>query len=180
MKKILLKSCLTVAFALCAQATMAEYLYCAIGDGSSVPTYSYDPFETVSYDYATIVMVSADGSSRSDYLKVYGGGETSPSGITVASGSNEPFYAELPENYSDTYNTFLFELWTSNQAGAIKEAWQRYSLADVTGSIVGGSSPSGGSPLAVTSVIPEPTGGVLMLLGVAALAMRRKDKKVLN
>ena len=181
MKTLSKRICLSAAIALVAQIATADFLYCFIGNGDGTASSVWVPSGEVSYDYATIVMVSADGSSRSDYLKVYGSGETSSSSITVASDSYEAFYAELPDNYEEeAYNTFLFELWTSNATGAIKEAWQRYSLADVTGSIVGGSSASGGSPLTVTSVIPEPTGGVLMLLGLAALAVRRKDIKDLN
>ena len=125
-------------------------------------------------------MLSADGLKNSGYLSVYESGQTTSSGITVMSGSQEPFYVELPENYETTYNTFLFELWSSGETETIREAWQRYSLADAVDNIVKGGSASGGSPLAVTSVIPEPTGGVLMLLGMAVLAVRRKNMKDSN
>ena len=168
-----------MAIALAAQFAGADYLYCAIGDGANEPAYSYNPSEFVGYDYATIVMVSANGKS-SGYLSVYESGKTTSSGITVMSGSHEPFYVELPENYETTYNTFLFELWSSGETETIREAWQRYSLADAVDNIVKGGSASGGSPLTVTSVIPEPTGGVLMLLGMAVLAVRRKNMKDLN
>ena len=180
MKTLSKRICLSAAIALVAQIATADFLYCFIGNGDGTASSVWVPSGEVAYDYATIVMVSADGSSRSDYLKVYGSGETSSSSITVASDSYEAFYAELPDNYEEAYNTFLFELWTSSQTGAIKEAWQRYSLADAVDNIVKGGSASGGSPLAVTSVIPEPTGGVLMLLGMAVLAIRRKDIKDLN
>ena len=180
MKTLSQRICLSAAIALVAQFARADYLYCAIGDGVNEPTFSYNSSEHVSYDYATIVMLSADGLNNSGYLSVYESGKTSSSGITVMSGSREPFYVELPANYDTTYNTFLFELWTSGETETIRKAWQRYSLADAVDNIVKGGSASGGSPLAVASVIPEPTGGVLMLLGMAVLAIRRKDIKDLN
>lgn len=167
MKKTLVKSCLTVALALCAQAVMADYLYFLVGDDSgNSPTYNDDP---VVYSYATVKMTGAGDSSG--YLELYAGGATESSGIAMMSGSTAPAYAKLPDNYKNAYSTFLVELWNGD---ANRVAWQSYNLAGVGGNIVGSNAQ--GSQLNVTTVIPEPTGGMLMLLGMAVLAMRRKAR----
>ena len=94
MKKILVKSCLTVALALCAQAAMAEYLYFLVGDDSgNSPTYNDD---SVVYTYATVKMTGTDDS---DYLQLYAGGATDSSGVAMLAGSTDPAYAKLPDGY---------------------------------------------------------------------------------
>lgn len=181
MKNTFFRICLFAAIALCAQFATADYLYCLVGDsGGNAPKYSYDPTQSVSYDFATVVMIKDDGSSKSGYLPLYAGGATESSGGSMWAGSTEPLYAKLPENYEKTYNTFLFELWTPGQGTSELVAWQRFSLDEVKkgGHVVDGSAQ--GTTLYVTSVIPEPTGGVLMLLGMAVLAIRHKDIKDLN
>ena len=177
MKKGFANSFLTVAIALCAQFAGAEYLYCAIGNGSTAPTYYYNG-QFADYDYATVVMVSPDAASRSDYLEFYEVGATTSSGIAMTSDTTEPAYAKLPENYETTYNTFLFELWTSGADVGELVAWQSFSLSEVQrgGHIVGGTGQ--GTALNVTTVVPEPTGGMLMLFGMVVLAMRRKTMMV--
>ena len=172
--------CLSSAIALAAQFALADYLYCIVGNGEGKATYSYNG-ESFDYSFVTIVMLPSTGEDRSDYLDFYAGGAATSIGSAMSSNSKEPLYAELPNDYEDQqYNTFLFELWTQNGSEFTKTAWQRYSLAQVADNIVRSGSPSGGSPLAVTSVIPEPTGGVLMLLGMAVLAVRRKNMKDSN
>lgn len=186
MKNTFFRICLFAAIALCAQFATADYLYCLVGDsGGNAPKYSYDPTQSVSYNFATVVMIKDDGSSKPVYLPLYAGGEdageeATPSGWSMDAESTEPLYAKLPENYETNYNTFLFELWTAGQDTSELVAWQRFSLDEVKkgGHIVDGSAQ--GTTLYVTSVIPEPTGGVLMLLGMAVLAIRRKDIKDLN
>jgi len=166
MKKTLIRSCLSVALALCAQAAMAEYLYFLVGDESgAAPTYND---AQVAYSYATVKMTGAD--SESSYLSLYEGGATEPSGVAMMAGSTDPAYAMLPNDYAN-YSTFLFELWDATNG---RVAWQRYSLASASsdGHIVGGTGQ--GTALNVTTVVPEPAGGVLVLLGMAVLAMRRK------
>ena len=179
MKRLLTRFCLCSAIALGAQIATADFLYCFIGNGDGTASSVYVPSGKVSYDYATVVMISQDGSKTSDYLDFYESGATEPLEGPMASTSTKPLYVGLPDDYETTYNTFLFELWSSGTT-AVREAWVRYSLAEVTSNIVKGNSTSGGSPLNVTSVIPEPTGGVLVLLGLAALAVRRKNKGDLN
>ena len=170
MKKMLIRSCLSVALALCAQAAMADYLYFFVGDDSgNAPKYNNEP---VGYTYATVKMVDNIEGSESSYLSLYEGGATTSSGVAMMAGSTDPAYAKLPDNPS--YNTFLVELW--NNDGRV--AWQSYSLDDVRlgGHIV--SSSAQGTPLNVTTVVPEPTGGVLMLLGRAVLTIRRKTRMI--
>lgn len=166
MKKTLIRSCLSVALALCAQAAMAEHLYFLVGDESGdPPTYNDAP---VDYSYATVKMTGAD--SESSYLSLYAGGATEPSGVAMMAGSTDPAYAMLPNDYAN-YSTFLFELWDATND---RVAWQRYSIESARsgGHIVDGTGQ--GTALNVTTVVPEPTGGMLMLFGMVVLAMRRK------
>lgn len=170
MKTLLKQVCLSVALALCAQAAIAEYLYCLVGDESgAAPTYNDAP---VDYSYATVKMTGAD--SESSYLSLYQGGATEPSGVAMMKGSTDPAYAMLPNDYAN-YSTFLFELWDATNG---RVAWQRFSLNEVQsgGHIVDGTGQ--GTALNVTTVVPEPTGGMLMLFGMAVLAMRRKTMMV--
>lgn len=156
--------------ALMVQIATADLLYFQLGGSSHEVTYSYNG-ETVNYDFATVAMVYANGEKANNYMLLYSGGQTTSDNIFIASESTSPIYAGLPADYNDgTYKGVLFELWASGDALV---GYQNFSLDEMGGHIVGGTNQSG-SPLAVTSVVPEPTSGMLVVLGMAGLALRRK------
>lgn len=149
----------------------ADYLYCLVDNPE------YDG-KNVQYDYATVAVAGVGGENPSDALEFYAGGATESIGDAMSSSSTEALYAILPSNYSSSYSTFLFELWSYDTENRV--AWNVFSIsdADEKGNIVKGYSTSGGTPLKVSTVIPEPTGGMLMLFGMVVLAMRRKTMMV--
>lgn len=146
----------------------ADYLYAMIENAQSV----YDG-TSISFDYATFSIPSQEG-----YLNISGGAGSgvTVSGTGVSSDENDrsstagAFYV----GDEDTkFNTFLVELWL-NDNDPTRVGWQQYSLAQVSGHIVTTTGGSGETPLTITSVIPEPTSGLLLLLGMAGLALRRR------
>lgn len=145
----------------------ADYLYAMIKDAQSV----YDG-TSISFDYATFSIPSQEG-----YLNISGGAGSgvTVSGTGVASDDTDrstggAFYVG---GEGTTFNTFLVELWL-NDNDPTRVGWQQYSLAQVRDHIVTTTGGSSDKPLTITSVIPEPTSGLLLLLGMAGLALRRR------
>lgn len=167
--------CLFTAIAFMSQIARADYLYWCL----DTPKYGNTSIE-VDFDYATVIMT--DGADKeSDPLQLYGGGASGSVGETLSARSTEPVYAWF--DVDKTYNTFLFELWKNGEQDevAIRVAWQSYAIDGVSGHIFSPSSIAiSNVPLLLNSVAPEPTSGVLVLLGLAVLAIRRKDIKDLN
>jgi len=165
-----LKIALASLAALCAASAYAaadSYIYWMVDDAK----YSYNPSESVSFKYATI---SVDGGET--YLSLYDtAGNVTGKGL-LANQDGSPgtstgsAYAGLFDDTSAV--SFLVELWMDSST---KVGWQTYSMDMVAGSIFKGTEGGGGSPLRVTSVVPEPTSGLLLLLGVAGLALKRKS-----
>lgn len=162
----MVKSVLLVAVIALASAVRAEsYLYWMV-DSSSASAYDWD--------YAAIKVVN-DGN-RVGYLtmdkekKFYADGANGIGGAWASLGSYESnTYSFIVELYSDENG------WQAQTSSAI--AYQ--ALSD--GGYLYNSMPSGGNKLVFgnfTSSAPEPTSGVLMLIGVSVLALRRKSVKV--
>ena len=89
-------------------------------------------------------------------------------------------YSTLGANYTDA--TFFIELWNSNKFAAKSEA-QTY--AQVKDNIFGGNpmSPvaaaaSGFMPAGGTYNVPEPTSGLLFLIGGMLLGLKRRRQQV--
>lgn len=167
----IIKKFTTAAFvALAALAARSEYLYWMI----SQPDPTAENY--TAFDYAT---VKIDG--QSDYLSL--GDPDDPSanyGTEAVSGEDgysmdEGAYAlisgyqELPAG-----TQFLFELWSDSSADRV--GWASYTKGEIAGYVVNSFNQMAGNPLAVTQprLVPEPTSGMLLLLGVAGLALRRR------
>ena len=69
--------------------------------------------------------------------------------------------------------TFLVELWSSSNDGTLV-AYQTYVGAEILGHIFGSANAGGSTPLTVTTVVPEPSCALLLLLGISAIALRRR------
>ena len=162
----------SLVVALASASASAGYLYCMIENAENV----YNG-EAIVFDYATI---SIDGGSS--YLHFYNttgqdtgfkmGSEASSDKSGYYSSSSAefglPYYASIaPES---DYTSFLFQLWDDDSV----VGWQRYSKGALADSIFDNTSMTGDKAFVVTQVIPEPTSGLLLLFGLAGLALRRK------
>ena len=159
-------------------AAKADYIYAMIQDAH----YDYNG-TPVSFKY---VKVSADGT----YMDFYTSGSDTPLSQMYAADSSHPTYSlgaygDDPEGFfvgydgSTSYTTFLFELWTQTGDYATLLGKQEVSLAalQAAGAVTSGTSASGDKAYRISSVaVPEPTGGMLILLGMAVMALKRKLK----
>ena len=153
------------ASALSASADVDSYLYWMVGDTVKWDTTyftSADPEATVDYDYAK---VSADGGAT--YLNLYdtsgslGMAELDKGEVGMAGFSSSP-----------AFSSFLIELYNESDQ---KVGWTTLPYSRELAYIYSNPTEAGSpSVFTVTSVIPEPTGGLLLLLGLSGLALRRR------
>ena len=125
------------------------------------------------YSFAMVAFSDDGKDPTGDYLTLYGGGGTAQ-GQAVSSDSTEPLYVGLGDSPT---STILFELWLESPEGSFERvAYSSASLSELDPYIVNGMAPGGASPFVVSQVhaVPEPTSGLLVLLGAAVLALRRK------
>lgn len=127
----------------------------------------------VEFDYATI---RADGG---DYLNLYSSGQSESDTILLGSDSGARNYSAGANNnigmyagFDGTVTSFLVELWESSE----RVAYQTYAWSEVLAHITTTAQNGSVTPYVVTSVIPEPTSGLLSLFGLAALALRRRRR----
>lgn len=170
MKKAISRLVAVAAVAMIAHTASAKYLYCMIENARNI----YNN-EAIAFDFAT---VSIDGGLS--YLNFSIPNNQSASGqliysdasrVSTATGAYAYFDDDTPE-----YTTFLFELFTSSDSTASRVAWQQYSLSSLmaANAIVSTTDTTEPTLFKVSQVIPEPTSGILLLLGMAGLALRRR------
>ncbi len=178
MKKLMILAALT-----CATMARADFLYWSV-DLSDDSIYSFN--------YATVKATDGNGTTG-DYLKLYGGGQTESSSTKVYSsnyGVNGDYslgtttgggtFAGLDANGG--ISSFLVELWTdgaTSDAAATRVGYTSLAYSDLVSYIYSDMAMRGDTPYVVTDsqLVPEPTSGLLALLGVAALALKRKHQK---
>ena len=117
--------------------------------------------------YATITAKTSTGD-----LDI--GGAVAEEFPTQASSLAEPVYSGIFD--SSAVESFFVQLYDDS---GTRVAWQTYSMADVVAAnsiwhINGPSMGTGATPYVMSSFIPEPTSGLLLLFGVAGLALRRR------
>ena len=175
MNKTFTKIAVMLAAGLAIATAEAKYLYAMVGDAKNV--YNDDP---INFNYAMLQGYNGDGWSYLDYYTYEGSSVSSPKTALAAAGgtgtSTGAVYFDIGGT-GDQYQTFLFELYTSSSTGSERVGWQQYSLATVlnSGSVYENVPESNVSKaFTVSQVIPEPTSGILLLLGMAGLALRRR------
>ena len=142
---------------------------------------------TTDYAYAR---VSADGN----YLTIYdsafdtpytdagslfdgkgGGGSVSDDNMSAAKSEGEAFYAALSSVGATKSSTFLIELY--NESGTFL-GQQQLSGSALAFYDAGTAAPAAVAPgIASSFAIPEPSSGLLMLVGCAVLGLRRRKQK---
>ena len=173
MKKMITTGFMTLVTGLVSLALHAEdykYLYWMVDE-----THDADKYE---FTYAT---VKADDSS---YLHLYNqSGDTGADRFYISDYATADLGLATSAGFAglgtDSYigSTFLFELWRENDDGDDDTlvAWKSVAYSALAGNIFANTqTDSGESPFVVSNVIPEPTSGMLLLIGIAGLAIRRR------
>ena len=167
MKTVKIFSVLAIALAATAARAEDSYLYWMVSGAN----YNNSAIE---FAYATI---KAEGGDS--YLNLYAPGATDSSISALAStaypngmSSSTDGGAFAKFDYSSA-TTFLVELWNANNTVV---GWQSYSYDDWQNFVYTSTGAGSASPLTVSAVVPEPTSGLLMLFGLAGLALRRKRR----
>lgn len=158
-------------------AAKADYIYAMIQNAH----YGYNG-SPVYFDYTK---VSAGG----EYLYFYTVDSSTSDWTMYASDlsdstSSDGAVGDNPKGFfvgydgSKSYTTFLFELWTGTGEYAQLLGQREVSLAalQAAGAITSGTNQSGVTAYRISEVVPEPTGGMLILLGMAVMALKRKLK----
>lgn len=161
------KALVAVALTGAALSASADLLYWTVTEAKGDAN-SGKEGASISFAYAT---VSADGTQLNIWDSY---GDTGSSRAYAKTGSSRsldrPYYAGV-FNTADVA-TFLVELWSSD---GTRTGWQSYNASSVADYIYAGDNPLS-TPLTVNSVVPEPTSGMLLVLGGALLALRRRRR----
>ena len=169
MKRFALIIVSVAAAVLAGRATAADaYLYFMVKGAE------FKSGEKANFDYATVRFENSDS-----YLSLYNTSGTAAGTKVASDGQNSTEMADLGFGYYAGFAgdasalTFLVELWSSSNDGTLV-AYQTYVGAEILGHIFGSANAGGSSPLTVTAVVPEPSCALLLLIGISAIALRRR------
>ena len=177
MKKLLLIAVLTLASGVFAAD---QYLYWMMPEDITVEGATYasigimDNASGENKGYLSFYKDSASGAVSLGDLYDMTTGEAAAiyAGIISDSYANSSFYIELLNDNGDFVGR-------TSDADLLSYSAAAQYLATLGGTGSGAAAgPWGTSTSFTTQAIPEPTSGLLLLLGVAGLALRRKNKKV--
>ena len=167
-----MKKLLAIAFAALSLGAMANdsYLYWMVGNSLTWK-------EGTAQDYSQMAVGVLDASGQNvGYLNCFGYGGSGADGNLVDKGSGA-WYANLGNYASDSYS-FYIELFNDNMdfVGRSEDILS-YNSALAYATTFGTSQPLANpwSPSSfTTAAVPEPNSALLILLGCAGLALRRK------
>ena len=163
------KTILTIIAALMGVALYAtdfQYLYWMVDESADVDKYDFTYATVKTTDSSYFYLYNQSGNTGNDKFYI-SNIATADSGLTTSAG-----YAGLgTADY--TGSTFLFELWTQDD---VRVGWKSVAFASLADYVFANTSQTGATPYVVKDVVPEPTSGVLLLLGFAGLALRRRKQ----
>lgn len=150
-----------------------SYLYWLVGD--SITMNGKADFKD--YDTAKVGVIDSSGNFGG-YLNIYGENATPNYGtkIGMTPGDNSPFYANLG-TWGSGYS-FYIELFNDTTSVGRSEEILKYADALSYATSFGTSNPAKLWNVAsfTTAAVPEPSSALLMLLGCAGLALKRKKQ----
>lgn len=169
MKSSLMKFFAAITVAATAATASAKYLYSMVENASDI----YNDNAPITFDYMTLSIVSTDGTKNN---LVFSDGDGVEGGVVRSSYNENTGYYSTPALYayiSDdaTFSHVIYELWNGSSD---RVGWQTYTESQIANYVFGSNGGTGVTPLKVTNVIPEPTSGLMLLFGLAGLALRRK------
>lgn len=174
-----MKKLIALAFALSCGALMAEdqYLMWMLDDTIKLDEGTYE----LTGDTVAKIRVGADGSEQ--YLSLYGNPGEDAIGRQFGAQDSQglPLYAGVGDFKTTPDTAFFLELWNDgawvgqSELGTYSGLLQNIAAMQFD---IGGSQVNPTTKLVSNfTAAPEPTSGLLLLLGVAGLALRRKNKK---
>ena len=168
----LIKTALVAAAVALSASLKAEdsYLYWML-DSDDLNGFTYDSTGANGWSYAQVKAFTGAGITGDNFLTV-GGGTDTKFYSTTGDGTILDQLALLGNNADSM--SYVLELW-NEEGGVARSAVVSYS--DISAFIV--NTPTGNefSGFKNFTAIPEPTSGMLLLLGIGALALRRKNQK---
>ena len=136
----------------------------------------------IDYSYAKVNIggnVDKNGNvTDGTWLSPYFGGSPIEDGsgplvsLPSSAASNGPLYwGAITSEMAG--NSFIFELF--NESDEVV-GWNSASYSEVLKAIASGENPTGSTAFKLTTVVPEPTSGLLSMFGLAMLALRRRRR----
>ena len=155
-----------------------SYLYWMIDDSITWAEGTATP--TPTYTAARVGVTSSEGTTT--YLSLYNENGVSVGGSGSISLGDTTFpmyaYASVGETYQTASYSFFIELLNDTSVVGTSSSLAGTALTSYLTSSLGGTSVPAGTAwnggTFTTAAIPEPTSGLLMLVGLAGLALRRK------
>lgn len=124
------------------------------------------------YDYLMVALSSDGENPAGSYLNLSAGGTAQ--GTAMYIDGSEPVSGYAASGSYSTADKILFELWFDSPEGSFERvAYHSANLSELR-TYIGSSTNPSATPYVVRSVVPEPTSGLLIVLGLAGLALRRK------
>lgn len=175
MKKLLLLLCM---FGASASFADESYLYWMVGMDDVAKDIVYNSVKFMAYDQSgvgTALTVGLNSQGQWAALSATGN-EYSKSDLAATEASGSGFYASLGQ-YAATGYTYVIELW--NDSKFVAQGYDPLSYSDASQYLAMTSAGTGLQQLAdawkpSSYAVPEPNSALLMVLGCAALALRRR------
>lgn len=152
-----------------------SYLYWMIDTANAGNDYAYARIRDVNTSGDDSYLAIYDGAWGAEYNDGVGGvSGAAKTYIDMAGGTGEGFFASLAGINTSTAS-FIVELYNS-EGTFLAQSFNNGSYGNLSAYIYsGGISAPPATPWIATSFdIPEPSSGLLMLLGMAGLALRRR------
>ena len=148
-----------------------SWFYWMISDTDPITDYSGNPVTDLS---GYTAKVKVDG----DYMYLYYAPDAGTIGDHVVATEAYGYGLDMIAAVDSSATSFMVELWNSDCSSLeFTSETLTGNIAQYLSSMKGMSTPAASYAFHNFTAVPEPTSGLLLLLGVAGLALRRKNKK---